>query len=250
MRFLARAGYAGDGFVHVLIGVIVLVVTSGGDGESDQTGAFKAVADAPLGFVALWTLTVVLWALALYHSFEAVLARGQDEVRKWGRRVSEIGQVIAFATLGVISAIVAAGAHPSGERAVETASGALLSMPGGPWLLAAAGIGITIGGIVFACFGLGRRFRQHTTIPGGVLGVAVTALAVIGYAAKGLALTVVGVLLVMAAATLDREVAGGMDGAVHALVRLPYGPWLGGVVGVGLIAYGLFLFARARFTRL
>jgi hypothetical protein len=250
LRALARAGYAGDGFVHLLIGVIVLVVTFGGDGESDQTGAFKAVAAAPLGFVALWTLAVVLWALALYHVLEVVLARGENAMKKWARRASESGQALVFATLGVISAIVATGAQPNGEQTVESASGTLLAVPGGSWVLAAVGIGIAIGGVVFAFFGVTRRFRQHTTIPPGPLGAAVSTLGVAGYAAKGAALAIVGVLLVVAAATLDREVAGGMDGAAHALVRLPYGPWLGAAVGVGVIAYGFFLFARARYTRL
>jgi hypothetical protein len=224
------------------------VVTFGGDGESDQTGAFKAVAAAPLGFVVLWVLTVALWALAAYHVFEAMLARGDNGAKKWARRLGELGQVVAFAVLGIIAAVVAAGAHPNGERSVETASGALIASPGGPILLGAIGLGIVIGGAVFFGFGAMRRFRAHTAIPAGTPGVAVTTLGIVGYIAKGIALVIIGALLIVASVTLDPDVAGGMDGAVHALLELPYGPWLGGTVGVGLLSYGLFLFARARYA--
>lgn len=250
VRALARAGYAADGLVHLLIGAIVLVVTFGGDGESDQTGAFKAVAAAPLGFVALWVLAVALWALAAYHLFEAMLARGDNVAKKWARRLGELGQVVAFAALGIIAAVVAAGAHPNGEQSVETASGTLIAIPGGPLLLGAIGLGVAIAGAAFFGFGVTRRFREHTAIPSGTPGVVVTTVGVVGYLAKGIALVVVGALLVVASVTLDQDVAGGLDGAVNALLALPYGPWLGGVVGIGLLAYGLFLFARARYAKL
>ncbi|WP_127819792.1 DUF1206 domain-containing protein [Microbacterium sp. CPCC 204701] len=250
LRTLARAGYAADGLVHLLTGTIVLVVTFGGEGESDQTGAFKAVAAAPLGFVVLWVLAVALWALAAYHVFEAMLARGDSSAKKWARRLGEVGQVVAFAALGVIAAVVAAGAHPNGERSVETLSGDLIAASGGPLLLGAIGLGVAIAGATFTGFGTMRRFREHTGIPPGPPGIAVTVVGGVGYIAKGIALVIVGALLVVASVTLDADVAGGMDGAVNALLELPYGRWLGGAVGIGLLAYGLFLFARARYARL
>ncbi|WP_194408966.1 DUF1206 domain-containing protein [Microbacterium cremeum] len=250
LRTLARAGYAADGLVHLVIGAIVLVVTFGGDGESDQTGAFKAVAAAPLGFVVLWVLAVALWALAAYHVFEAMLARGDSTAKKWARRLGEFGQVVAFAALGIIAAGVASGAHPNSERSVETLSGDLIATPGGPFLLGAIGLGVAIAGASFVGIGATRRFHEHTDVPAGAPGTAVTVLGVVGYIAKGIALVIVGALLVVASVTLDQEVAGGMDGAVEALLELPYGPWLGGAVGIGLLAYGLFLFARAKYARL
>lgn len=44
---LARAGYVANGAVHVLVGVLVLVVAFGGDSETDQAGAFLAIAAVP-----------------------------------------------------------------------------------------------------------------------------------------------------------------------------------------------------------
>ena len=44
--------------------------------------------------------------------------------------------------------------------------------------------------------------------------------------------------------------AGGLDGALRALLALAYGPLLVGAVGVGFIAYGFFCLFRARYARL
>ena len=49
---MARAGYVANGVIHILIGIIVIVLASGGRGEGDQAGAMKAVAGAPAGHVA------------------------------------------------------------------------------------------------------------------------------------------------------------------------------------------------------
>ncbi|MET0861468.1 MAG: DUF1206 domain-containing protein, partial [Microbacterium sp.] len=84
----------------------------------------------------------------------------------------------------------------------------------------------------------------------GGIGPAVKTLGIVGFIAKGIALVIVGILLLVASVKVDPAAAGGLDGAMTALLALPYGPWLAGAVGVGLIAYGVFCFFRARFARL
>nr|BFF10109.1 hypothetical protein GCM10025699_14120 [Microbacterium flavescens] len=41
-----------------------------------------------------------------------------------------------------------------------------------------------------------------------------------------------------------------MDAAIHTLAQLPFGAVILWVVGIGLIVYGLFCFARARYARM
>ena len=98
--------------------------------------------------------------------------------------------------------------------------------------------------------GVMRSFQKKMTIPSGALGTFVTTLGVVGYIAKGIALAIVGVLLVVAAVTSDASQAGGLDDAFDTLRGLFLGPLLVALVGVGFIAYGLFLFFRARYARL
>jgi hypothetical protein len=252
---VARAGYVANGIVHALIGIIVLVVASGGDGEGDQAGAMKAVAGAPAGFIVLWLIAIGLGALGVWHAVESILARdlsgdAKGAARKWRRRLAEWGQALVFLALGAIAAAVAMGARPDAEETTEDASHGLLQVPGGPILLTAIGLGIAIGGVSFIVMGARRSFRKRLRIPEGRLGRGVTVLGIIGFVAKGVALAIVGVLLVIAGVATDAETAGGLDGAVDALLDLALGPALAWLVGLGLIAYGVFTVARARFARM
>ena len=249
-RGVARAGYAANGCVHILVGVIALVVALGGHGETDQAGALKAIGAAPLGFIALWALAIALLGLGLYHLLEGVLAFGGDAARKWGRRVSEWGQAIVFVALGLLSASIALGAHPDGDKSAEDASRGVLAIPGGPFVLGLIGLGIGIGGIAFIVMGVRRSFEKLMSIPEGPFGNGVKTFGIVGYIAKGVALIIVGILLVVAAVKVDPGAAGGLDAAINALLAVWLGPLIVGIVGVGLIAYGVFCFFRARYARL
>jgi hypothetical protein len=254
-RRLARGGFAANGLVHILVGALVLVVAFGGDVESDQAGAFRAIGAVPLGFVALWIIAIALWALAAWHAVEGLLARApsggaRGAASKWRIRISEWGQAIVFAALGAVSAAVAVGARPDAEAAVEAASRGILSIPGGAFLLGAIGVGFFVTGVVFVVMGARRTFRGVISIPPGARGRAVTALGIVGFVAKGIALAIIGVLLTVAAVRIEPDAAGGLDGAIAALLDLAYGPWLAGIVGAGLIAYGVFCCFRARYARL
>lgn len=256
LRGLARGGYAANGVVHLLIGTLALVVAAGGDEQTDQTGAFRAVAGAPLGFAGLWVLAVALGALGLWHLVAGALLRrsrgadAKERARVWGLRLSEWGQGVVFLALGVLSASVALGARPNAEQSATEASRGILSLPGGPLLLGAIGVGVGIGGVAFVWMGVRVSFEKKLALPTGALGATVRGLGIAGFVAKGIALAIVGVLLTVAAVRVDPTAAGGLDGAIAALIALPAGPWLAGSVGVGLIAYGVFCMFRARYATL
>jgi len=248
MRLLARGGYAANGAVHVLIGVIVLVIAFGGRGESDQAGAFAAIAAAPAGFVALWALAVMLAGLGVWQLFDGLLAARSSTPAKWGVRLSRWGQAVVFLSLAGLAVSVALGARPDPDETAEDASRGALTIPGGVVVLFLVGAGIAIGGIVFAVMGVRRSFRDKLTLPEGRLGRVVVALGAVGFVAKGVALLIVGILLLVAAVRLDPETAGGLDGAIKALLEMFLGPLAVGLVGAGFVAYGVFCFFRARYA--
>lgn len=254
-RALARAGYAASGLVHILIGAIAIAVAWGDKGATDQSGALMAIAAVPFGFVPLWIAAVTLWALGAWQLLEGVLmhadsAGAQGSAGKWGRRVGAWGQAVIFVALGVIAAAVALGARVDTEAAAEDASRGLLSIPGGPIVLMLIGSGIGIGGIAFIVMGVRRSFRSKIDIPEHGMGRGLAGLGLLGFVAKGVALGIVGVLLIVASFRSDADTAGGLDGALRALLALAAGPLLVGVVGAGFIAYGIFCLFRARFARL
>ncbi|MFJ6654012.1 DUF1206 domain-containing protein [Microbacterium sp. NPDC091313] len=250
LRLLARSGYVANGLMHGLIGTAVLVAAFGADNEADQTGAFRAVAQAPGGFVLLWAIAIGLGALAVWHGAAAIGARRRDAAKRAGVIASELGQALVFAVVGVVAAAVALGARPSAERTAEDSSRGVLAIPGGSILLALVGVGVGVAGVVFVVMGLRRSFRSKVEFPRTGWGHVLSAVGLIGFVAKGVALAIVGVLLVVAAVRLEPDTAGGIDGAVQALLRLPAGPALGAAVGVGFLAYGVFTVFRARYAKL
>jgi hypothetical protein len=252
---VARAGYVANAIIHALIGVIVLVLASGGKGEGDQAGAMKAVAGAPAGFVVLWLIAIGLCALGVWHAAEGLLSRDRSgdtkgAAGKWGRRLAEWGQALVFLVLGLISAAVAIGARPDADQTAEDASRELLRIPGGAIVLASVGLAIGIAGIVFVVMGVRRSFRTRMDIPEGKLGRWVALLGVVGFAAKGVALIALGVLVIFSALVTDADAAGSLDGAIDALLALPLGPALAWTIGIGFFAYAAFTIARARFARM
>lgn len=249
-RALARGGYVASGVVHALIGGLALTVALTGQGETDQGTALATIASQPLGAALLWGLAALLVALGLFHLVSGFTQSASSDKSKWGQRLSQWGQGVALLSIGVITISVAMGDRSGGDSNAESASRGLLDAPGGPILLAIVGIGVAVGGLVFAVMGLARSFAKQMRIPSGPLGTWITALGVAGYAAKGIAIAVIGALVTLAAVRNDPEAAGALDTAIQTLRDLPGGPFIVAAVGVGFIAYGVFCGFRAKYAKL
>ncbi|MFH5823032.1 DUF1206 domain-containing protein [Georgenia sp. AZ-5] len=70
----------------------------------------------------------------------------------------------------------------------------------------------------------------------------------VGNVARGVSVCVLGGLVLAAAVRHDPDEAGGVDAAFGALLALPLGAVLTGVVTVGLMCFGIFQVATARHT--
>jgi hypothetical protein len=78
---------------------------------------------------------------------------------------------------------------------------------------------------------------------------AVKWIGIIGYTAKGVVLAVVGILIIIAAATADPSKSSGLDGGLKTLGSQPYGVYLLAAVAAGLVCYGAYSMARARYGK-
>ena len=74
-------------------------------------------------------------------------------------------------------------------------------------------------------------------------------LGMIGTSARGIVFAIAGALVVQAALTYNAGKSTGLDGALRTLADRPYGPWLLGALALGLIAFGLYGFAAARWAK-
>jgi hypothetical protein len=70
-----------------------------------------------------------------------------------------------------------------------------------------------------------------------------------GYTSKGIAYGIAGILIVTAAVKYDPEKAGGLDAALKALADRSYGPWLLGLIALGIACFGVYCFFQAKYRK-
>jgi hypothetical protein len=256
LQALARLGYAVNGLLHILIAGIAIAVALGDSGGSsssdraDQSGALGQLSASPGGVFVLWPVVVGLAALGLWLLLSAFLLTGTAPQQKWSRRASEIGKAMVYFLLAATAYTFASGGSTSSSASASDTSAQLLAAPGGVVLLVIIGLGVLAIAAYFVRKGVMKKFTADISLPSGAGGRAIVALGVVGYITKGVALGVVGVLIIIAAVTLDPSKSSGLDGALKALVALPYGSVILGTISVGLISYGGYCFVRAWRARL
>ncbi|WP_175470163.1 DUF1206 domain-containing protein [Curtobacterium sp. MCBA15_001] len=257
----ARAGFVGSGVVHLLIGYLAVLLgigTSAGgsgsqgsqSGETDQSGALAQLAAVPGGVVLLWVVAVGTAALTLRLVVEAVVGGRTDSARSWLNRGKNVAKAVVYGVIAYSSTSFALGAGRSSSGSTRSAAAKALATPGGVFLLlAVAAIAVAVG-IGLVVIGVRRSYRKHLVTPPASVERPLTVLAVTGYVAKGIAVTIVGVLVAVAAFTSDPEQATGLDGAFEAVKAMPGGGVLLVVIGVGFLAFGVYSFFRAKYARI
>ena len=139
------------------------------------------------------------------------------------------------------------GSSSSGQQQQQTAG--VFGWPGGRWWVALAGL-VTIGvGVYLVYKGVSRKFLKQID-----LGSAPEARdgwsrrsGLVGFPGKGIALGLVGGLLVYAAVTFDPAKASGLDGALRTVLDAPFGQFLLTLVALGIAAFGVFCLIRAKY---
>lgn len=249
-RVLARSGYAVNGLLHILIGVIALqlLLTGGESTDADQSGALQSVASSPFGGILLWIVTIGLAMLGLWLIVDGIL---QGPARDSSKKLV-VGIVKGLVYLALASTALSFALGGSSDSSGDTRgmTAQLMAAPAGIVLVFLVGLVVLGVGGYFIRKGITQGFRDDLSIPAGTAGTVITGLGIAGYAAKGVALLAVGGLFIAAAVTSDASESTGLDGALRSLLGLPFGVWILGLVGGGLIAYGVYCFARARYANL
>lgn len=243
-----RIGLVAYGIVHLMLGYLALQLAAGGHNENASTkGALNELAKHTFGTALVWAIAFGMLLLVIWRVIEAAFGHrekdGKDRVRK---RLVSLGKAVVYGALGVSAAKVAMHSGSSGGSKGMTAK--VLHWPGGQWLVALAGLAVIAYGANTAWRGWTEKFAENLDTEGkmGNAGAAYLVFGKVGYIAKGASLAIVGALFVFAGVRADSKDGGGLDQALQKVLQQPFGVVLIVLIGVGLIAYGLFCFARAR----
>jgi hypothetical protein len=254
---LARIGLIAYGVVHVLVAWLsIQLAWFGGNGKTaDQSGAMSTLADSPVGKPLLWVIAVGLVALAAWQAAELLRWRGQwsasgkTRAKALGNSGKALIKTVVYAVLAVLAIRYATGGGQSSAQQQQNTAAGVFGWPAGQWLVGAVGLVLIGVGIYHVHKGVSKSFLEEidTSQASAPARRLVTRLGQVGFPGKGVALAGVGGLLAWAAITFDPSKARGLDGAMHAILDLPFGKILLTVVALGIAAYGAYLFVRARY---
>ncbi len=254
MERLARLGYATEGAVYALIGLLAAGAAFGTGGRATgQRGTLEVVAGRPFGSVFLGLIAVGFLGYALWRSVQAIADPDREgtDVKALGKRLGYGASALVYAGLALSAAGLSLGTA-SGGGTPDDWTALLLSWPLGQVLVVCVGaavVGISLRELYQAYKAefleylklgeMGEKVRKWTERWGRL-----------GVGARGIVFGIAGVFLIRAALQYDPQEARGLGGALRTLAQQPLGPWLLGAVALGLMAYGLFMLSVARYRRI
>jgi hypothetical protein len=250
-QWLARLGLTARGVLYILIGVVAILVAIGqGSHEADQSGALQLLASQPYGLVALWLLFVGFAGYALWRLSEAVFGV-TGEGNGAGPRLKSLVRAVLYAIFAVLTVKVITGQQASQASQQKDLTATVMHHTGGRWLVGIVGVAIVIAGLALVLEGIRRKFMKYlrTGEMSPQTRRAVERLGMIGTTARGLVFALAGVLVIDAAVEFKPSKAGGVDKALLTLRDQPFGEFLLILAAAGLIAFGVYGLAEARWRR-
>ena len=255
---LGRAGYAAKGIVYVVIGALAAraAIGAAGGATTDSRGALSAIHDGPMGTIALVAIGIGLLGYMAWRLVAAVTdAEGKgDEPTKLAVRAAQAARGVAYGALGVTALRMIGGGSEAGPQGEATRdwTARLLGMPFGRALVVGVGLGV----LGYAAYQVYRAFSDKATKhldlheAGHTQAEWIVRLGRFGIAARAVVFAMIGVFLVRAGMQADSGEAGGIAQSLQALGGADYGRLVLGAVAFGLIAYGIYQLATARYRRM
>lgn len=246
-----RAGLVAYGVVHLLIAWLALQLAFGDkSGSASSKGAMQQLAEQPFGTVLLWLVAVGMLILVLWKLLDAWKGHDDedDDKLKMAKKGFDVLKAVIYGSIGFSALKAAIGSGSSGKGGTDSTTATIMNWPGGQILVGLIGLAIIGYGANQVRTAYTEKFREKIGAGGmsGQAGRAYEIFGKVGYTAKGLAIAIVGGLFLYAAATHEAKKSGGLDQALKTVLEQPFGPFLLGIIALGIGCYGLFCFARAR----
>lgn len=255
VRWLAKIGFVAKGAVYLLIGVIALHSAIGFSLPAGSRDAFADLAAVWPGVVALLLLSLGLCCYALWR-FAQVVFGFEVRVRPmWANVATRFGcfcSGVFYGGLAIDVLHVLLGHHHAEHgRGLARLTAWTMHLPLGRLVIAGTGVGI----LIFAASQLYRAARVRVVERLELLENAphrsfivdaIIAISEFGVLARGAVFALIGVFLLDAAWHFQAQGSQGVPRALDAIRKQPYGHWLLALVALGLIAFGIFQFAKSR----
>ena len=269
LRRYILIGYAAKGTVYLSIGTYA--VQAAVISEQQAPGTYLTLiwlADQPLGKLLVCLIAIALTGYVFRRLLQAILVPGAKNswslkciLQRLGYIISGLSYAsVAYSALNIVFEL---GEY---DDTIEDLVNQIFEQPIGEWLIFLGGIAVTIVGFSYIYgayngsyisefkssdvdeFEAGFAVKRWSTLNHRLEKWA-TRIGKLGVAARGIAFILTGIFLTEAAISGNSELAGGLQNAFRVLETKPMGYlWLG-LIGVGLICYGLYMFVAAGYRR-
>jgi hypothetical protein len=250
MDRLARIGLVTKGIVYVAIGALAFMAAFkiGGqkENEADRTGALELF-EKTGGIWLLGLIAAGLICYALWRIIQAASGRSSD----FKKRLRYFFSGLGYASIAITATRIILKQRQDDGDQNQKFTAELLNQPMGEWLVA-------IGALIFAAIGgyqvyyaLSKKYKKHVDTLNLHSNRASILLRMgkIGYLSRGIVWLILAYLLTRAAIYKNSYEAGGTGKAFEFIQDGFMGNYLLAAIGLGVAAYGIFAFTRARYER-
>ena len=251
---LGRVGLVARGVLYVLLGYLALRIAFGHPtSTANRSGALHTIARQPYGSVLLVALAVGFGAYALWQLTLAGFggsSRGQAVGA--ARRILALasGVLYGFFCVTTVALVVGSSKGTGASSSAAGWTGKAMAHSHGRLAVGVAGAVVVVVGV----FMVWRALLGHRDVALKAMGRStrrvIEGLAKVGQTARAVIIIGVGVFIIRAAQAFDPAKAKGLDGVLQSFAHTAVGPWLLALVAAGVVAYGLYSFAAARYAEL
>ncbi len=248
LDYAIRAGLIAYGVVHLIVAGLAVQIAFGESKNASNNGALNSLAKQPFGHFLVWLVAIGILLLVVWQlvEFAAGYRDETDDKLRWRKRAASLGKALLYAALAWSAFQTATGSGSSGNT--DSTTSKVMDLPGGQFIVGLIGLGIMAYGALLIYRGWTEKYMEKLDAAGqsGNDAKVFRVLGKVGYIGKGVAIVIVGGLFVYAAIQHSAKESGGLDQALQTVREQPFGQILLLAIALGIAAYGLFCFARAR----
>lgn len=254
---LARLGFAAKGIVYFVVGLLAAQAAFGTGGKTtDSSGALSTIVTQPFGKFLLALVTIGLIGYALWRLVQTIFdpehAGEPTKAKQIAQRIGYGLSALTYSGLALTAIKLIMGNPTSGGDSTQDWTARFMAQPFGRWLVGLAGLVVIGVGLAYLYEAFKAKFQRHFNL--NLMSESerqwTKRLGQFGIAARGIVFGIIGLFLTLAALRQNANEARGLGGALAALAAQPFGPWLLGIVALGLIAYSIYSLIEARYRQI
>ena len=182
---------------------------------------------------------------------QAAYSATNGKKKGWTKRLRYLFSGLTYLAFAVTAIRIGSGGSADKGDNNQSVAIELMNKPFGQVLVGLCGLALAAVGAWQIYYGLSEKYRKH--VQGLSLQATHSSLLLrsgkVGYISRGLVWLVISFLFFRAAVHAAASEAGDTAKAFRFVESSPLGSPLLGLLGIGLIAYGVFSFIRARYER-